>query len=165
MRRLLLCTALVLAGCSTRVELPQPFTPADVYIDAPPEQVWSALLQVYADMNLPLGAIDKPSWFLRSGTMTRPPHPQNRILVDCGRISRYGSELGPRAQEMTIYTTLTTLLFPTEGGTYLRNRLHANGLGYGERLVCQTTGDLEDRIVSAIRDRLPARGMATAEGY
>src|SRR4051812_19388976 len=76
-------TAAVVACVPTPPETPQPMA-RDVMFAAPPERIWSAMLVILTDANLPIENMDRSSWFMRTQEM-RIPAGQADTLVDCGK--------------------------------------------------------------------------------
>lgn len=137
----------------------------------PPQEVWPALLQVYADLEMPIGVLDATAREVG-----------NRRLLLTGRLgneplSRYlncGSTAGvvEVANSFRIEATLLSAVLPGDEGTArLQTRLTATAQ---DRFTstpprrCASTGFLERRIAAEVRQKLglPASdALATAPTF
>ena len=157
MRKALVVPALLtLAACGSPYTPPAVLPdPADIRLSAPPERVWTALTEVYTDLNLPIENMDRSSWFLRSDEMTMPASTTNAQLFDCGTAP--GGQI-PAAMSLNIRASITTLLRPNGDQTAVRNRVNAVGsmpTPGSMTYTCYSRGVLEKRITDALTNRLP----------
>jgi len=126
-------------------------------IEAPPEQAWGALVEVYGEMEIPLSLIDRGS--LQIGNQRL--RPTGRLagdalarLIECGADAT-GTPLANTGQvEMSLVTTLSPL---GTGATRMETQLQATARRRGTSAApaqCGTTGRLELRIAGAVQQRL-----------
>ena len=122
-------------------------------IAAPPERVFRALSTVYQDLGLTVNVLDTQGRRLgvESGRIRRQLGGQ--------RLSRYlecGERLGGRVAETDDITfTLMTDVAADGQNSTLRTRVEATArpIGVsGNPITCATTGNLEERIVSMVRE-------------
>lgn len=123
-------------------------------IDAPVNRVWSALLEVYEELEIPVGELDEAR-----GQVGNAGFPVRRIAgrrmaeyVDCGH-----GVAGPKANEYAVRVALFTTVRPHEEGTELVTDMDATARPRdvsGSTIHCTSEGRLEALIVQRVEDRL-----------
>jgi hypothetical protein len=137
----------LLAGC-----IQQPTTPPEprnFTLPASAERVWAALVEVIADLDVPIENMDKSSWFFRSKLMSNAGD-----YLDCGKA------MGSPVQNLmwTVEGSVTATLRPLGDTTTLR--INLTGRAYNpsnpgmHNTRCVGRGVLEARIADQVRQRL-----------
>jgi hypothetical protein len=140
-------TALSISGCiaTTPPTTTEP-APRDVLLAGSADQVWSRLLVVLTDLNLPVENMDKASWFMRTQEM-RLSRQDAIDSFDCG--TEMGSE---RVGTIQMYARVTILLRPGTDSTGVRVQVNPRGWdAVNARLAAQGNmfaGDPNVRCVS-----------------
>lgn len=132
--------------------------PRDVFVAGSADGVWSRLLVVLTDLNLPVENMDKASWFMRTQEMRLSK--QDAISsFDCG--TEMGSQ---RAGSVEMYARVTILLRPGADSTGVRVQVNPRGFdAVNARLAaqgnmfagdanvrCVSLGKIESNILSAL---------------
>lgn len=180
MKRLLVVTTVLLIGCSagtsTSTSGGQPSTTAIAMesgtsmvtlhresgtsvlrVDAPSDQVWTLLRQVYYELGIPTSTIDPNARVLGNGQLTSAARvagePAHRFL-DCGT-----DGMGiPVATNYTINLSVLTSVRPgAQGDTQVENRVTGTARRRGvsaDVVQCASTGRLEKRIGDLLARKL-----------
>jgi hypothetical protein len=135
--------------------------PRDVFVAGSADSVWSRLLVVLTDLNLPVENMDRASWFMRTQEM-RLTKQDAASSFDCG------TEMGmQRAGTIEMYARVTILLRPAQDSTGVRIQLAPRGLdAVNARLAaqgnmfagdpnvqCVSLGKIESNIMNALGRR------------
>lgn len=136
----------VLAGCSTTPPSILPPPARDVYLHAPAERVWGAVLAYVTDNDVPVAMIHRSSWFLQTGPMVIPRPTWADSLVDCGK-NRYGE---PLSHSGVVLLRYTVLLRQAGDSTGLRMAVTTTASG----VECVSRGRYESGFVEGVKSRL-----------
>ena len=124
-------------------------------VDAPVDQVWSALTQVYRDLELPVSMQSFPdgSIVAEAFRLTRIDGRRASRWVDCGT-----DMTGPVADDATVTAFVASVIDAAPAGdTRIRTQVEASARRRDSAtgdLHCTTTGRLEALIVERIQARL-----------
>lgn len=125
---------------------------------ASPDQVWSALIQTYIALDVPMGTINTDEHILGNQQLSvqgRFAGERASEFLNCG----FGTLGTPNSNTYRIQLSLLTALEPAaDGGTQLVTRVDARGTsneGVSTAAVrCRSTGALEERIANMVRERV-----------
>ncbi|HTX70281.1 MAG TPA: hypothetical protein VMH50_14220 [Thermoleophilia bacterium] len=126
--------------------------PEPVYLHAPPERVWSALVAVFTDSGIQFEAMNRSSWFMRT-SWTRVLDFGRGPNVDCGR------SIGglPRPKDEAAAVRYTATLRPAGDSTGVL--LVMTALTMEDRyttIACASTRTAEARLLAEVSRRLQA---------
>lgn len=155
--------AVVAASCIPATPPSAPVPIREVAVASSPEAVWSRLLVILTDLNLPIENMDKASWFLRTQEM-RLSKADAAASLDCG------TELGAKRAEapyMELYARVTILLRPNGDSTGVRvqvaprgwdtvnarSQAQGNMFAGDPNVACVSTGRLENSVFSSLKVR------------
>jgi hypothetical protein len=122
---------------------------------APVDEAWTALVEVYQELELELGKIDPNTY-----TLGNPALVASRRLVGLrlSRLFRCGDTMtGPVADGSRVTVNIETRLEASEGGSRALSMVEASAVpfdGSGANRQCTTTGRLETEIHQALLKKL-----------
>lgn len=124
---------------------------------APVETAWSALIDTYGELGIPIRTIDTGRWTLGNQALEFQRRFKGERLAaffDCG-----SDVLGvPIANSYRIRASLLTRLEPFDNRTLIETRIDAVGTstdGASSAVTeCNSTGELEDRIATMVMERV-----------
>ncbi|HEY4130819.1 MAG TPA: hypothetical protein VGM50_09390 [Gemmatimonadaceae bacterium] len=130
---------------------------AAVSIDAAQPTVWLAVKKVYADLEIPVTVQNPASHQIGNDNIVKSRQMAGKPMtawIDCG-----SGLTGEKALEYRIYASmLTDVVSDGKGGTTVRTTLvpYARDMASGtaDRIVCTTTGRLEQEIVDRVKASL-----------
>lgn len=131
---------------------------ARVPVSAPPEKVWDALAAVYGQLGIPLTTIDRPNWRLGNQQLTRRQQLAGQrmsLYLSCGQ-----NMSGLKADNDRIHLSVISAIRPagTGGGSEVSTAVVATAQPIDgtstDPSICATTGRLEQRIVTAVGEKL-----------
>lgn len=120
-----------------------------------PADVWDALLEVQAELELPVNFVDaqKRSTGMQAVRVRKLSNRRPGLFLDCGR-----GNAGEYANTYDVYVTLVSQVLPSEkGGSELRTQLEAvaKDAAHGNNTIrCTSSRRLEKEIAQGIRARL-----------
>ena len=163
LRRLPLLAALLAASASCTLHARPSIRPAplDVHLEDDPERAFAALLEVYADLGMPIAAVDGAAHYLEGRQVRYAPAAENGAAFDCGQSAgpwRLWMVWRPRAPRIFVHSRITTVMMPQEDGTHVHH-VHQAADESGGEIGCVSTGVLEQRLTDAMRIKL-ARSAA-----
>ena len=132
---------------------------AKALLSATPDQVWTALNQVYAGLGVEVATLDRGSGRIGNAKFYRSRRMAGESIsafLNCG-----DTFSGPAANVHRIHMSLISTVRPGAGGkTELETAFNAEAQSMegasSDRLACGTTGVLEERIRKAVEARLGA---------
>ncbi len=119
------------------------------------DKVWAALIQVYADLGIPLTVADTENHVLGAlRVVQRKPVGGVRLsrLLECGE-----SAYGPNAERYTVqFTALTAMQSVGEKRTAIDTRVvgTATATGSSAGVACASSGVLEEKLTAMLRSVL-----------
>jgi hypothetical protein len=127
------------------------------WINATPKQVWDAVQAVYAELQIPLTAIDPASMTVRNtGLKVRRTLAGERMprWLACG-----GSRSMPNAETYEIHATISTQVVPGKDGSgsdvvTVFEAIASPVQFAGGPVACATTLELEKRIYTLVAQKL-----------
>jgi len=134
-KRLGLATMLILTACYGFQLDPslKPLPPQFVYVHAPAQRVWDALVATLADRRLEIGNINRDSWFVTTQGVRMPSDASD--YVDCGRESLVPGWNGFAAEA---YDAMHG------GGVWLKYTVRLQPAGDSTGVLVQTSSEAED---------------------
>lgn len=156
LRPLLPIAVLLTSGCSMYARPSIQPAPLDLYVAESPDRVFASLLEIYTDLGMPIARVDGAARFLEGRQVRYAPGEENDEFFDCGQSSgpwRLWTVWTPRAPRIYVYSRITTVMMPHEGGTRVHHKHDAADESGGE-IGCVSTGALEQRISDLMRHRL-----------
>jgi len=135
---------------------------AKTAIPVPPARAFEALKAVYQELDIPLGVADPTTGSVGNTDFWKTRKLGNEPMstyLNCG-----DSFIGPAADNYRIYISLVSVVRADgKGTTELETAIAAQARNMegtaGERLVCGTTGRLEDRIQKSVLRKVSATGQ------
>lgn len=140
---------------SAEMELTNDASVVEGALDAAPQRVWEALVQVYEELGIPLTGADAQRRILdtQSVRVSRIGGRSMARWVDCG-----STFSGPRADSWDVYVTLTTqVVGEGEAGSRIRQTADAWArprTRSGSPVHCTSRGVLLPRIVEEVEARV-----------
>lgn len=123
-------------------------------IAASPDQVWQAMPQIYAALELPLSALDEEKRVLEA---------VNRVRRIAGKsISNYfscASAYGNLASSGDVYLTVRSQVLPQGEGSQVRHEVQAiarSSTGSTNSVQCSSRGGLESLLEESVARRFPS---------
>jgi hypothetical protein len=129
-------------------------------LEAGPNDVWRATMQVYRAMEIPLALIDQPNGVMGNRALEAGRRIGERsisVYLDCGR-STGGLTTSTHQVRMSI---LTHIRGSAEGGSEIRTQVEATARRPGTSsppVVCASTGRLESEITTRVQAHLVGLG-------
>lgn len=125
--------------------------------DKTKDEIWGAILEIYADLGLPIENMEKASGFIRSGSMDV----SGSGYLNCGEIwvgLAHGGNVKPAEEpSATSLIQVTTLVRESESGKGFSVRIREDSKGgtyEGEQYSCEPTGQLSKDFFRQLERRL-----------
>jgi hypothetical protein len=143
----LLAFVVACATMEARQEFPHTFT-----FDAPFEDVWSASVEVLADLDLPLEILDKDSGRIGTGWFDME---SENDYVDCGR--QAPGELSYFSGRIGLETWAEGEVVVVEMASTFRASMLDPATNYSVEVRCYSTGRWESEIFTHLEERIGRR--------
>jgi hypothetical protein len=139
------------------IEITREDDTSTAWLDAPADEVWRHLAEVYDEMGFQAGDLSTFNPGSRrigvaNARRSRIAGERPSTFLQCGH-----SLAADKADAGQTVVTLDTWLEPHEGGTWVRTRLHALARSIGTSATpatCSSRGRLERRIVESLQRRM-----------
>ena len=137
----------IFAGCS-RYRPPETRVVSNkTTFGVPFDKVWSAVVQIFAEFNLPLTTIDRSSGLIVADKVSVSPE-----YVDCGRGAEWVMTPGQVLGTYNVFVLGDTL--GTTVSINMRFSRYATVLGEPIKLECVSTGVFEKKVFEGVAARL-----------